>query len=62
VLLGRSWSAARDQIAYNGVEPDRWRMEGPTSAMNVAQAPDHFFDSELWGCDSKRLSPIATLS
>jgi len=42
-------SAARDQIVYNGVEPDRWRMEGPTSAMNVAQAPDHFFDSELWG-------------
>src|SRR5436190_13909232 len=40
--------AAGDQITYNGFEPDRWREEAGT-AMNTAQAPDHFFDSEIWG-------------
>jgi len=44
---------AADQITYNGFEPDRWREEAGT-AMNTAQAPDHFFDSEMWG-------PIATV-
>jgi len=38
--------AAGDQITYNGFEPDRWREEAGT-AMNTAQAPDHFFDSEI---------------
>src|SRR5262245_8007624 len=47
-------NAARDQLIYNGFEPDRWREEGRTSAMNTAQAADHFFDSEYWG-------PISTL-
>jgi len=42
-------NSARDQIVYNGPEPDRWREEGRNSPMNVAQAPDHFFDSEYWG-------------
>jgi len=42
-------NAAREQVIYNGYEPDRWRDEGRTSAMNTAQAADHFFDSELWG-------------
>jgi hypothetical protein len=42
-------NAARDQIIYNAYEPDRWREEGRTSAMNTAQAADHFFDSEYWG-------------
>jgi hypothetical protein len=46
-------TAGRNQLIYNGFEPDRWRDEG-NIAMNVAQAPDHFFDSELWG-------PIATI-
>jgi hypothetical protein len=46
--------AASDHIIYNGPEPDRWRAEGPMSAMNITQAADHFFDSELWG-------PIATI-
>jgi hypothetical protein len=44
--------ASREHIIYNGPEPDRWRAEGRTSAMNIAQAPDHFFDSELWGAIS----------
>jgi hypothetical protein len=35
-------------LIYNAIEPDRWREEA-SSAMNVAQAPDHFFDSEYWG-------------
>ena len=47
-------SASREHIIYNGPEPDRWRIEGPTSVMNTAQAADHFFDSELWG-------PISTI-
>src|SRR5262245_41861864 len=42
-------NSARDQIIYNGYEPDRWRDEGRESPMNAAQAPDHFFDSEYWG-------------
>ena len=42
-------NAAREQVIYNGYEPDRWREEGRTSAMNTAQAADHFFDSEYWG-------------
>src|SRR5690349_16551558 len=46
--------ASREQIVYNGYEPDRWREEGSTSPMNMAQAADHFFDSEYWG-------PINTL-
>ena len=45
---------SREHIVYNGPEPDRWRDEGRTSPMNVVQAPDHFFDSELWG-------PISTI-
>jgi hypothetical protein len=40
--------SATEQIIYNGYEPDRWREEAGT-AMNIAQAPDHFFDSEMWG-------------
>ncbi len=46
-------NAAREQIIYNGFEPDRWRGE-EKSPMNVAQEVDHFFDSEKWG-------PISTL-
>jgi hypothetical protein len=42
-------NAARDQLIYNAFEPDRWREEGRASAMNTAQAADHFFDSEYWG-------------
>jgi hypothetical protein len=42
-------NAAREQVVYNGYEPDRWREEGRTSAMNTVQAADHFFDSEYWG-------------
>jgi hypothetical protein len=42
-------NAAREQIIYNAYEPDRWREEGRTSAMNTVQAADHFFDSEYWG-------------
>jgi hypothetical protein len=45
-------TAARDQIIYNGYEPDRWREEGRTSVMNTTQAADHFFDSEYWGAIS----------
>jgi hypothetical protein len=45
-------NAAREQIIYNGYEPDRWREEGRSSPMNVVQAADHFFDSELWGAIS----------
>ena len=41
-------AASRDQLIYNGFEPDRWREESQ-SPMNIAQAPDHFFDSEYWG-------------
>jgi hypothetical protein len=42
-------NAAREQVIYNGYEPDRWREEGRTSVMNMVQAADHFFDSEYWG-------------
>jgi hypothetical protein len=42
-------NAAREQVIYNGYEPDRWREEGRNSPMNTAQAADHFFDSEYWG-------------
>jgi hypothetical protein len=45
-------NAAREHLSYNGYEPDRWREEGRTSAMNTAQEPDHFFDSEYWGAIS----------
>jgi hypothetical protein len=45
-------NSAREQLIYNGYEPDRWREEGRTSPMNTAQAPDHFFDSEYWGAIS----------
>lgn len=41
-------AASRRQLIYNSNEPDRWREE-PKSALNIAQAPDHFFDSEYWG-------------
>jgi hypothetical protein len=40
--------AAADTITYNGYEPDRWREE-VDSPMQIAQAPDHFLDSEYWG-------------
>ncbi len=40
----RSKSAVQ-KIAYLGPEPDRWRDESP-SALNNAQAPDHFIDLE----------------
>jgi len=43
--------AATNNIVYNALEPDRWREEAGT-AMNTAQAPDHFFDSEYWGAVS----------
>jgi hypothetical protein len=33
------------KIAYLGPEPDRWR-DGSPSALNYAQAPDHFIDLE----------------
>ena len=45
-------NTARGQIIYNAYEPDRWREEGRTSPMNIAQAADHFFDSEYWGAIS----------
>src|ERR1700704_4319459 len=41
-------NAAAGDLIYNAYEPDRWREE-INSAMNIAQAPDHFFDSEYWG-------------
>jgi hypothetical protein len=41
-------NASREHLAYNGFEPDRWRQEGQ-GPLNIAQAPDHFIDSELWG-------------
>jgi hypothetical protein len=46
-------NASRNDLIYNSNEPDYWREE-TNSPMNVAQAPDHFFDSELWG-------PISTI-
>ena len=46
-------NAAREQIIYNGFEPDRWRRE-EKSPMNIAQEVDHFFDSEKWG-------PVSTI-
>lgn len=45
--------ASRNDLIYNANEPDHWREE-TNSPMNIAQAPDHFFDSEFWG-------PIATI-
>jgi hypothetical protein len=44
-------NASRNTLIYNSYEPDRWREEVNTP-MNTAQAPDHFFDSELWGAIS----------
>src|SRR5438093_897008 len=46
--------AGRSQLIYDAYEPDRWREETGT-AMAVAQAPDHFIDSEYWG-------PITTIT
>ena len=43
--------AATNDLVYNALEPDRWREEAGT-AMNIAQAPDHFFDTEYWGAVS----------
>jgi len=40
--------ADRGDLIYNGNEPDYWREEAGTP-MNIAQSPDHFFDSERWG-------------
>jgi hypothetical protein len=40
----------KSRLIYNAFEPDRWREEAG-SPMNTAQAPDHFFDSEMWGTD-----------
>ena len=40
--------AATNELVYDALEPDRWREEA-NSPMNIAQAPDHFFDSEYWG-------------
>lgn len=37
--------SAVERIAYLGPEPDRWR-DGSPSALNNAQAPDHFMDLE----------------
>jgi hypothetical protein len=45
-------NVAREQIIYTRYEPDRWREEGRNSPMNIVQAADHFFDSELWGAIS----------
>src|SRR5688572_22449778 len=42
---------ATNDLVYNAYEPDRWREEAG-SALNIAQAPDHFFDSEYWGAIS----------
>jgi hypothetical protein len=41
-------NAAAKDLIYNANEPDRWREE-VDSALNIAQAPEHFFDSEYWG-------------
>lgn len=41
-------NAFANDLVYNALEPDRWRDEAG-SAMNIAQAPDHFFYSEYWG-------------
>jgi hypothetical protein len=38
----------REHLIFNANEPDRWREEGRTP-MNMAQEPDHIFDSEKWG-------------
>jgi hypothetical protein len=43
--------AATSDLIYNAYEPDRWREE-TNSSLNIAQAPDHFFDSEYWGAVS----------
>jgi hypothetical protein len=42
---------ATNDLVYDAMEPDRWREEAG-SPMNIAQAPDHFFDSEYWGAVS----------
>lgn len=39
---------SRNEVIYNAYEPDRWREERD-SPLDIAQAPDHFFDSELFG-------------
>jgi hypothetical protein len=50
-LLPEFMTAGRNSLIYNGTEPDRWREEGD-SPLQSAQAPDHFFNSELWGAVS----------
>jgi hypothetical protein len=47
-MLPEFMNASREHLTYNGYEPDRWEQEGRIP-LNVAQAPDHFMDSELWG-------------
>jgi len=41
-------NAASKDLIYNAIEQDRWRDE-VNSPLNIAQAPEHFFDSEYWG-------------
>jgi len=41
-------NAASKDLIYNAIEPDRWREE-INSPLNLAQAPEHFFDVEYWG-------------
>jgi hypothetical protein len=40
--------SGRATIIYNGYEPDRWREEA-NSPMQIAEAPEHFLNTELWG-------------
>jgi hypothetical protein len=42
---------SRATIIYNGYEPDRWREEA-NSPMQIAEAPEHFLNTELWGAIS----------
>jgi len=51
--LPQFMNGARNDLVYNANEPDRWREETNTP-MSIAQAADHFFDSEMWG-------PIGTI-
>jgi hypothetical protein len=47
-MLPEFMNGSRNGVIYNGYEPDRWREE-TNSPLNAALAPDHFFNSELWG-------------
>jgi hypothetical protein len=47
-MLPEFMNASREHLSYNGYEPDRWEQEGKIP-LNIAQGPDHFIDSELWG-------------